>query len=96
MWRLMAVVVGVLALAALTMSHGVVSAQPGTVKPHKQLVCHVSDDQGAHIIEIADAAVPAHLANHGDCLINSTDRALIGEPCNPTDANNNDICDIQP
>jgi hypothetical protein len=56
----------------------------------------VSDDSGAHIIEIALPAVPAHLRNHGDCLINSTDRSLIGEDCDPTDANGNDICDIQP
>jgi hypothetical protein len=80
----------VLGLVGLLVSHG--GAQP----PAKQLVCHVSDDSGAHIIEISVNAVPAHLANHGDCLINSTDRALIGEPCNPTDANGNDICDIQP
>ena len=94
MWRLVGVVVVVVGLGTLTMT--IVSAQNGTVREGKQLVCHVSDDVGAHIIEISDNAVPAHLANHGDCLINSTDRDLIGEECDPTDANGNDICDIQP
>ena len=92
MWRLMGVLVAVLALAGLTMTHGTLSAQPAG----KQLVCHVPDAQQPHIIEVSDHAVPAHLRNHGDCLINSTDRALIGQPCNATDANNNDICDVQP
>jgi hypothetical protein len=96
MWRLIVVLVAFAALVALATSHRVAYAQQGTVPEHKQLICHVSDDVGAHIIEVGDPAVPAHLRNHGDCLINSTNRALIGEPCNPTDANNNDICDIQP
>ena len=92
MWRMMGVVVAVVALAGLTMSHGKVSAGPAA---DKQLVCHVTDDSGALIIEVSVSAVPAHLAK-GDCLINSTDRELIGDSCNPTDANNNDICDVQP
>jgi hypothetical protein len=96
MWRIVGVVAGVVGLGVLALSHQTVLAQNGTVREGKQLICHVSDDVGAHIIEVADPAVPAHLANHGDCLINSTDRSLIGEPCNPTDANDNDICDIQP
>jgi hypothetical protein len=97
MWRLMAVFVAFAALVGLTMIHGTVSAQPpGRPAADKQLICHVSDDNSAHIIEVAEPAVPAHLRNHGDCLINSTDRTLIGEPCNPTDANNDDICDVQP
>ena len=83
----------VFSVLGLMMSHQVLLAQP----PLKQLVCHVSGKSGrAHIIEISQNAVPAHLRNHGDCLINSTDRALIGEPCDSTDANDNDICDIQP
>ena len=90
MWRLMGVLVAVLALIGLTMSHGDLSAAPD-----KQLICHVADESRAFIVEVV-AAVPAHLANHGDCLINSTNRDLINEPCNPTDANGNDICDIQP
>ena len=93
MWRLMGMVVAVLALLGLVMSHGTRTAQAAA---DTQLICHVSDDQSAHIIEVADAAVPAHLENHGDCLINSTDRSLIGEDCDATDANGNDICDIQP
>jgi hypothetical protein len=93
MWRMMGVLVAVLALAVLTLSHGTPSAQPAA---DKQLICHVSDDAGAHIIEVSVNAVPAHLENHGDCIINSTDRSLIGEPCDPTDANGNDICDVQP
>jgi hypothetical protein len=85
------------ALVGLTMFHGTVQAQPpGRPAAEKTMLCHVSDDNGAHIIEVADPAVPAHLANHGDCIINSDDRSLIGQPCDPTDANNNDICDIQP
>jgi hypothetical protein len=93
MWRLMGVLVALLALAGLTMSHGTTVAQAAA---EKQLICHVSDDHGAHVIEVSVHAVPAHLRNHGDCIINSTDRSLIGEPCNPTDANGNDICDVQP
>jgi len=89
----MGVLVAVLALAGLTLSHGTPTAQAAAAK---QLICHVSDAAGAHIIEVSVHAVPAHLANHGDCLINSTDRSLIGQPCDPTDANGNDICDVQP
>lgn len=97
MWRFMAVIVALAAMAALTMVHGTVQAQPeGRPAADKQLICHVSDDNGAHIIEVAEPAVPAHLRNHGDCLILSEDRTLIGEPCDPADANNDDICDIQP
>ena len=97
MWRLTAVLMAVAALVGLAMFHGTVQAQPpGRPAADKQLICHVTDDNGAHIIEVAEPAVPAHLRNHGDCIINSEDRSLIGEPCNPTDANNNDICDIQP
>jgi flagellar motor component MotA len=92
MQRFMGVLVVVFALLGLMLSHGVTSVQ---AKAEKQLVCHVTG-AGAHIIEISVNAVPAHLRNHGDCLLTSTDRALIGEPCDPTDANDNDICDIQP
>lgn len=96
MWRILGVLVALVALGTLATLHGTSSAQPPeTVREGKQLICHVSDD-GAHIIEVSDNAVPAHLANHGDCLINSTDRELIGDECNATDANGNDICDIQP
>jgi hypothetical protein len=93
MWRVMGVLVALLALAGLTMTHGNSTAQP---RAEKQLICHVADNAGAHIIEVSIHAVPAHLRNHGDCIINSTDRSLIGEPCDPTDANGNDICDVQP
>jgi len=97
MWRLMAVFVALAAMVGLTMVHGTVHAQPnGHPAADKQLICHVTDGNGAHIIEVARPAVPAHLRNHGDCLINSTDRTLIGQPCDPTDANNDDICDVQP
>jgi hypothetical protein len=104
MLRLTGVLV-VLALAVLTMSHGTRTAQAAA---DKQLVCHVTGNGGAdgdslpagpqraHIIEVSVHAVPAHLRNHGDCLITSTDRSLIGQPCDPTDANGNDICDVQP
>lgn len=85
--------VAVVGLVALVTSHGSVSAQPAA---DKQLICHVSDDPGPHIIEVAVAAVPKHLERHGDCIINSTDRSLIDQPCDPTDANDNDICDVQP
>ena len=92
MWRVMGVLVGLAALVVLVSTHTPVQAQG----QEKQLICHVTDDNGAHIIEVADPAVPAHLENHGDCLINSTDRTLIGDDCDATDANLNDICDIQP
>ena len=93
MWRLLGILVAVSALAVLATVHGTPTAQAAA---DKQLICHVADDQSALIIEVAQAAVPAHLENHGDCLINSTDRDLIGESCDATDANGNDICDIQP
>ena len=96
MWRLMALLIAASAVLGLAMVHGTVYAQAGDPAADKQLICHVTDDNGAHIIEVAEAAVPAHLRNHGDCIINSTDRTLIGDPCNPTDANNDDICDVQP
>ena len=93
MWRLTGVTLAMLAMLGLTMSHGLMAAPPG-----KQLLCHVTDepDEPDHIIEVALPAVPAHLEQHGDCLINSTDRSLIGQECDPTDGNGNDICDIQP
>ena len=91
MRRLAALSVAVLGLFGLVISHDVLQAQPG-----KQLICHVTGNAGAHIIEVSVNAVPKHLEKHGDCLINSTDRTLINEPCDPTDANGNDICDIQP
>ena len=94
MQRLMGVLVVVVALLGLMLSHSVTTVQ---AQAQKQLICHVSDASGAHIIEVSVNAVPAHLRNHGDCLITTTtDRTLIGEPCNPTDANGNDICDVQP
>jgi len=98
MWRFTAVLVAIAAMLGLAMIHPAVYAQPSHGHPHadKQLICHVADSTSAHIIEVALPAVPAHLRNHGDCLINSTDRDLIGQPCNPTDANGDDICDIQP
>ncbi len=93
MWRLTGVSLAALAFVGLTMSHGMLSAQPAA---DKQLVCHVSPDEGDHIIEVSVNAVPAHLEEHGDCLINSTDRSLIDQPCDATDANGNDVCDVQP
>ena len=95
MWRLLSVMVAVLALAGLTMLHGTTSAGPDPAK--KQMVCHHSADTGGDtLIYIANQAVPAHLRNHGDCLVNSEDKTLVGQPCDRTDANNNDICDVQP
>jgi hypothetical protein len=97
MWRTLGALVAVLALAGLTLSHATLQAQGRQVREGKQLVCHVPDSLGTpHIIEISENAVPAHLRNHGDCLINSTERSLKGQPCDPTDADGNDICDIQP
>ena len=103
MWRTLSVLVAVLALAALTMSHGIPSAQAGSkpVRDGKQLVCHVTGagdslSSGAHIIEVSENAVPAHLRNHGDCLINSVDRSLIGQPCDPARADTSDACAVQP
>lgn len=91
MWRMLSILVALVALAVLSVSHRPVSAAAD-----KQLICHVADESRSFIIEVAVAAVPAHLQNHGDCLINSTDRDLIGDECDPTDANGNDICDVQP
>jgi hypothetical protein len=94
MKRLLSVLAALTVLAVLTTSHGNSAAQPPAGK--KQLICHNADSTGAHIIEVSVHAVPAHLRNHGDCIINSTNRDLIGQPCDPTDANHNDICDVQP
>jgi hypothetical protein len=91
MWRMMGLVLGLSALVVMVSTHTPVQAGQD-----KFLICHVTDDNGAHIIEVAEPALPAHLENHGDCLINSTDRTLIGDDCDATDANLNDICDIQP
>ena len=97
MWRLLGVLVALVALGGLATFHASSSAAPPeTVPEHKQLICHVADDSQSFIIEVSDDAVPDHLAEHGDCLINSTDRTLIKTECDPTDANGNDICDIQP
>ena len=96
MWRILGALVVVSLFVGMAVFHGTGYAQQGTPAADKQLICHVDDEQGAIIIEVADAAVPAHLAKHGDCLINSTDRELIGDECNATDANGNDICDVQP
>jgi hypothetical protein len=98
MWRLTGVLAAILMLGVLTMPRGTPTAQAAA---EKQLICHVTGagdslGTGAHIIEVSVNAVPAHLRNHGDCLINSEDRSLISQPCNPTDANGNDICDVQP
>lgn len=92
MWRAMGLLAGLAALVFVVSTHAPVQA-----KQEKQLICHFDEDtQTAHIIEVAEPAVDKHLENHGDCLINSTDRELIGDPCNITDANANDICDVQP
>jgi hypothetical protein len=93
MKRVLGVLAALLALGFLTMSH---SSKAAPAPEKKQLVCHRADSTSAHIIEVSIHAVPAHLRNHGDCLITSEDRSLIGQPCDPTDANANDICDIQP
>jgi len=55
----------------------------------------VSEDEGDHIIEVSVNAVPAHL-RHGDCLIGSTDRELIGDACDSTNEDDDDQCDNQP
>ena len=93
MWRLMGLAAALAALVGLPLTHGTLAAQPAA---EKQLLCHVSVEEGAHIIEVALPAVDTHLEKHGDCLINSTDRTLIDQPCDATDANGNDICDVQP
>ena len=96
MRRSLGVFVAVLPLAALVVLVIPDATPPAQAAADKQLVCHVTGNEGAaHIINVADPAVPAHLG-HGDCLINSTNTDLVGDPCNPTDANGNDICDIQP
>ena len=48
------------------------------------------------LLEVSVSALPAHLENHGDCKINSTDRSLIEQPCDATDADGDDVCDVQP
>jgi hypothetical protein len=93
MWRLTGVTLGTLAVLGLTMSHGLLAQPEG-----KQLLCHVTEetDEPDVIIEVAPAAVPSHLEEHGDCLINSTDRSLIGQTCDATDADGDNTCDVQP
>jgi hypothetical protein len=92
MKRLAGFCIAGLFLVGATTSHLLWSAPP---EGNKQLVCHVSEDEGDHIIEVSVNAVPAHLA-HGDCLIGSTDRSLIDTPCDATDAEDDDQCDTQP
>lgn len=83
-----------LALATVTPFDGTPPSR--AVAADKQLICHVSGEAGAHIIDVSKGAVSPHLVDHGDCFIDSTDRELIGEPCDPTDVNGRDICDVQP
>lgn len=92
MKRLAGVCFAGLFLVGLTTSHLLWSAPP---EGSKQLVCHASEDEGDHVIEISVNAVPAHL-NHGDCVVGSTDRSLIGKACDTTDDNNDDQCDNAP
>jgi hypothetical protein len=49
---------------------------------HKVKVCHVTGNGTAHVIEIDEHAVPAHLA-HGDGVDVPTDLQH-GDPCAPT------------
>jgi len=98
MKRLAGFCVAGLFLVAVTTTHLLWAAPP---EGNKQLVCHVVSEEDAeegevdHIIEVSINAVPAHLA-HGDCLIGSTDRTLIGTECDATDAEDDDQCDTQP
>jgi hypothetical protein len=80
-----------LGFLGVVMSHDALTAQP-----EKQLICHVTGNGEAHIISVSQSAVRAHLEKHGDCLINATADSLVGIACQSTDANNNDICDVQP
>ena len=56
----------VVLFAALLVSHQLLQARPNA----KVLLCHVppGNPANAHVIEVADSAIPAHLA-HGDCII---------------------------
>lgn len=94
MKRLLGLSVAAVVLVGLSTSHWLLSAPP---EGNKQLVCHVDQETGtAAIIEISVNAVDKHLENHGDCLIGSTDRSLIGQECDATDADGDDQCDTQP
>jgi hypothetical protein len=91
MWRLLGVLAALAVLGTLVTSHGTSLAQP----PSFQLLCHVTGPERAAIIRVPQNAVEP-LLGRGDCLINSTDAGLVGQECNPTDANDNNICDVQP
>ena len=50
-------------VAGVPLSHLVFADPPKT----KVSLCHIEGNGSGHVIEVAAAAVPAHLA-HGDCL----------------------------
>lgn len=68
------VLLGVLALVVVTATGAVAAAAP------KVQICHLppGNPDNGHVIEVASAAEPAHLA-HGDCA--ATAGSVIGESC---------------
>jgi hypothetical protein len=79
------IVLAVLALLALGLA--VANAVPNPAK--KQMVCHRDT-----LIYVGNPAVKAHL-KHGDCLIDSEDITLVGQPCSTVDADGDSRCDAQ-
>ena len=61
----------------------------------KTCVCHVEGTDDAHLILVADSAVPSHLEQHGDCV--AGDQTLCDSEddlCDPTDVDPEDgVCD---
>jgi len=93
MYRLVGLFLACVAVVGISFTHGDLAAQPAA---DKQLICHVSPEEGDHIIEVALPAVNDHVERHGDCLIGSTDRTLIDQPCDASDADGDNNCDVQP
>lgn len=79
MKRLFGLAAAVALLLGLPLSHVLMAQKPDDV-PRGKLkveVCHIDEDGRGHFINIAEPAVPAHLA-HGDCR--GADAEVIDDP----------------
>ena len=77
MKRTLALAVG--AAFIIGMTYGALSLRAG----EKVKVCHVTGNGTAHVIEISENAVPAHLA-HGDSVLDADSELEHGDPCDVT------------
>ncbi|MGI9611078.1 MAG: hypothetical protein ACR2NL_12365, partial [Acidimicrobiia bacterium] len=93
MRRILVAAIAVALLGALVLPSATFAAEPAKVE-----ICHLSDDGEFMLISVAEPAVDAHLANHGDGLPNSDYSDLGYGPCADSDgdgtldSNESDIC----